>query len=170
MAIEYKIYQNTNKLSNAFNKWFARPALKKGMNTRQLAERIQQNVSVKASDVYAVLLELPNALHDAFDAGQPVFLEGLGSFRPSFGSVGADKPDDVTALNIRNKRVIFTPETTQADVNLTRTVGDQVITIQTRVRTKKLLAGIQYVENDTYQSPRTKKATNSTTPTNTTGD
>lgn len=157
MAIEYKIYKNTNSKSSTFNKYYARPALKKGMDTRQLAELIQQNVSVKVSDVFAVLMELPNAIHVAFDGGRPVAIEGLGSFRPSFGSSGVEDPNDFTAAHLRNKRVIFVPETTQADVHLTRTVGDQTVTIQTHVRNKKLLEGIEYVENDTYTSPRTSK-------------
>ena len=157
MSIEYKMYQNNNERSSAFKKWFARPALKKGMSTRDLADLIQQNVSAKVSDVYAVLMELPNAIHLAFENGRPVSLEGLGTFRPSFGSYGVSDPNDFTALNLRNKRVIFTPETTQSDVNLTRTVDGQTVTIQTRVRSKKLLQGIQYTEYDSYQSPRTKQ-------------
>ena len=161
MAIEYKIYQNKNEKSAAFKKWFARPVLKKGMDMRQLANLIQQNVSAKTSDVYAVLMELPNAIHIAFDSGRSVSIEGLGSFRPSFGSVGVADPNDFSATNIRKKRVVFTPETTQSDVNLTRTVNGQSVTIQTRVRNKRLFEGIQFVENDSYQSPRTKPAASS---------
>lgn len=159
MPIEYKIYQNTNQKSDVYQKWFARPALKKAVSTRQLADKIQQNVSVKASDVYAVLMELPNAIREIFSGGSPVILEGLGSFRPSFGCSPSDSPNDVTALKLRKKRIVFTPESTQTDVNLTRTVGDKVVNIQTRVRSKKLLEGIEYVENDSYQSPRVKPDT-----------
>ena len=156
MAINYKIYKNTNQKSDAYNKYFGRVVTSQTVGTEKLSELIQENVSAKESDVYAVLKELKNAIRTTFNNGNAVKIEGLGTFRPSARSQGVTDPNDFTASNFYDYRILFRPETTSHQVQLTRTVGDKVVTIKTRVTEKKLLKDLSFQEATNYTSPRTK--------------
>ena len=106
--------QNKNMRSTAFGKWFANAVYDKNfVETKQLAEFIQSQASVKRSDIIAVLDELGSAMKHFFEMGQKVRLEGIGIFRVGFSSIGAEKPEDLGAQNITTRRVIFIPETTR---------------------------------------------------------
>ena len=69
MAIAYKIYQNKNDKSTAFEKYYGRLVTAQTISTEGLSKMIQENVSVKESDVYAVLKELKNAVRNSFMQG-----------------------------------------------------------------------------------------------------
>ena len=60
MAVIVDVYQDKRKQSN--NLWYGRAWHPGVLDTRALAKRIEQNVSVKESDVYAVLIELANVM------------------------------------------------------------------------------------------------------------
>ena len=85
----------------AYGKYFARAIYDKTfVGTKQLADFIQTQASVKRSDVVAVLDELGAAMKHFFEMGQKVKLEGIGT----------DKPEDLGAQNITTRRVLFAPE------------------------------------------------------------
>ena len=69
MSINYEVYKNNNSKNSAYGKYFGRVVIKSIVDTDTLADLIQQNVSVKESDVYAVLKELKNAVRQSFDNG-----------------------------------------------------------------------------------------------------
>ena len=60
MAVIVDVYQYKRKQSN--NLWYGRAWHPGILNTRELSKRIEANVSVKESDVYAVLIELANVM------------------------------------------------------------------------------------------------------------
>ena len=157
MAIRFKVYQNNNQKSDAYQKFYARPVLNGIVDTEGLAEKIQQNVSAKESDVYAVLKELKNAVKDSLLQGYAVRIDGLGIFRPSFSSKGTAKASDFTATNIKTARLLFLPESKVSRTQITRTVGEQTVTLDTRIRTIKLLEGISFVEDTPYESLKDKE-------------
>ena len=106
--------KNNNMRSNAFGKYFAKAVYDKGfIGTKQLAEFIQTQASVKRSDIVAVLDELGSAMKHFFELGQKVQLDGIGIFKVGFSSIGVEKPEDCGAQNITTRRVLFTPETTR---------------------------------------------------------
>ncbi len=114
MSQKFIKVQNKNLRSNAFGKWYAQAVYdKKFVETKQLAEFIQTQASVKRSDIIAVLDELGAAMKHFFEMGQKVRLDGIGIFRVGFSSIGVSKPEDVGAQNITTRRVIFIPETTR---------------------------------------------------------
>ena len=106
--------KNNNMRSNAFGKYFAKAVYDKGfIGTKQLAEFIQTQASVKRSDIVAVLDELGSAMKHFFELGQKVQLDGIGIFKVGFSSIGVEKAEDCGAQNITTRRVLFTPETTR---------------------------------------------------------
>ncbi len=103
---------NTNARSAAYGKYFARAIYDKNfIETKQLADFIQTQASVKRSDIIAVLDELGGAMKHFFEMGQKVKLDGIGIFKVGFSSIGVNKAEDLGANNITARRVLFTPET-----------------------------------------------------------
>jgi len=106
--------KNNNLRSTAYGKYFAKAVYDKGfIGTKQLAEFIQTQASVKRSDIVAVLDELGSAMKHFFELGQKVQLDGIGIFKVGFSSIGVGKAEDCGAQNITTRRVLFTPETTR---------------------------------------------------------
>ena len=106
--------KNNNLRSTAYGKYFAKAVYDKGfIGTKQLAEFIQTQASVKRSDIVAVLDELGSAMKHFFELGQKVQLDGIGIFKVGFSSIGVEKAEDCGAQNITTRRVLFTPETTR---------------------------------------------------------
>ena len=104
--------QNKNRDSAAFGKYFATAVYdKKFVDTDELASFIQQQASVKKSDIGAVLDELGEAMKHYFELGQKVRIKGLGIFKVGFSSIGVTKAEDVGAQTITDRRVLFQPET-----------------------------------------------------------
>ena len=111
MSQKYIKIQNKNRDSAAFGKYFATAAYdKKFVDTDELASFIQQQASVKKSDIGAVLDELGEAMKHYFELGQKVRIKGLGIFKVGFSSIGVTNIDDCNAQTITSRRVLFLPE------------------------------------------------------------
>ena len=112
MSQKFKKIQNKNENSHAYLKWYATPVYDQSfVETEDLANYIQQQASVKKSDIKAVLDELGGALSHYFELGQKVRLDGLGIFKVGFSSVGSAKKEDCSAASVATRRVLFQPET-----------------------------------------------------------
>ena len=112
MSQKYIKMQNKNRDSAAFGKYFATAVYeKKFVETDELASFIQQQASVKKSDIGAVLDELGEAMKHYFELGQKVRIKGLGIFKVGFSSIGVTKAEDVSSATITDRRVLFQPET-----------------------------------------------------------
>ena len=112
MSQKYIKTQNKNRDSAAFGKYFATAVYdKKFVDTDELASFIQQQASVKKSDIGAVLDELGEAMKHYLEQGQTVRIKGLGIFKVRFSSIGVAKAEDVSSATITDRRVLFQPET-----------------------------------------------------------
>ena len=112
MSQKFTKLQNNNKKSTAYGKWFATAVYdQRFVETEELANYIQQQASVKKSDIKAVLDELGGAMKHYFELGQKVKLDGIGIFKVGFSSIGAAGKVDCTAATITTRRVLFQPET-----------------------------------------------------------
>ena len=112
MSQKFTKLQNKNDDSTAFGKWFATAVYDQHfIETEELANYIQQQASVKKSDIKAVRDELGGAMKHYFELGQKVKLEGIGIFKVGFSSIGTNKKEDCGAQNITTRRVLFQPET-----------------------------------------------------------
>ena len=153
MSQKFKKLQNTNDDSTAFGKWFATAVYDQHfIETEELANYIQQQASVKKSDIKAVLDELGGAMKHYFELGQKVKLEGIGIFKVGFSSIGTTEKEDCGAQNITVRRVLFQPESKRVVVG--QTVNKQGKITQKYVIAKTLVKDVVFEETyDTSLKP-----------------
>ena len=89
MAVFYRLHQDQSTGTKRSGKWYARAVPTACIGTRQLAEIIQRNCTVKKSDVMAVLEELVEVMKDQMQDSKRVKLDGFGSFKIGIESKGA---------------------------------------------------------------------------------
>ena len=141
---------NNNNRSSAFGKCFATAIYDKTfIETKQLAEFIQTQASVKRSDIIAVLDELGAAMKHFFELGQKVKLEGIGIFKVGFSSIGGNTPEDCGAQNITTRRVLFSPETVRIVTGYTRRANGTVV--QKYAVAKQLVKDVTFEEAKEYE-------------------
>lgn len=133
--VNYKLYQNHNENSEANGKWFARPAYGETVDMETVSQKIQDNITAKAGDVYAVLKEMGNVLKDEIQRGNRVKIDGLGVFKIGLSSTGVLERKQFSRSNIRCARILFQPESMMSD---------------TGKRVKKLLNGVRFAESSQY--------------------
>ena len=113
MAVFYRLHQDQSVGTKRSGKWYARMVPTSCINTRQLAEIIQRNCTVKKADVMAVLEELVETMRDQLQDSKRVKLDGFGSFKIGINCKGARSAKAFTVNdNIENLHVVFTPERT----------------------------------------------------------
>ena len=111
MAILYRVYQDTRENALTSGQWFARAVHTQAVNLQQMAMEIEENVSVKYSDVSAVLIELVNVMNRHLNASERVVLDGFGSFKIGLKTKGSLRKEDFSASkNIVGSRMNFQPE------------------------------------------------------------
>ena len=112
MSVFYRLYQNNNKQSSGYNKWYARAVMTETMTTRQLAEIMQENCTVKRSDIEAVLREIVPTMTRAMQDSKRVKIEGLGTFKIGLKTKGAASAKAFNVKeNVTGMHVNFLPET-----------------------------------------------------------
>ena len=113
MAVFYRLHQDQSTGTKRSGKWYARAVPTAVINTRQLAEIIQRNCTVKKSDVMAVLEELVEVMKDQMQDSKRVKLDGFGSFKIGIESKGAQTAAKYSvAEHVRGLHVVFMPERT----------------------------------------------------------
>ena len=158
MSQKFTKLQNNNKKSTAYGKWFATAVYDQHfVETEELANYIQQQASVKKSDIKAVLDELGGAMKHYFELGQKVKLDGIGIFKVGFSSIGAADKVDCTAATITTRRVLFQPETERIVVG--QNVNKEGKIVQKYVVAKTLIKDVFFEE--TYD-PSLKPESDST--------
>ena len=156
MSQKFTKLQNKNDDSTAFGKWFATAVYDQHfIETEELANYIQQQASVKKSDIKAVLDELGGAMKHYFELGQKVKLDGIGIFKVGFSSIGANAKEDCGAQNITTRRVLFQPETQRVVVGQTKDKDGKIK--QKYVIAKTLVKDVVFEETyDTSLKPESE--------------
>lgn len=141
MALNYKIYQsNANNATKG--KFYARASHKETVGIKELAAVMQDNCTVKHSDIVAVLSELSEVMKQELQRGNRVRIDGLGIFKVNIRSKGAKTAQEFSAAeNILGTRINFRPE------SFVNTNGSHIT---------NMLSGLKVKEDGTYESPRTK--------------
>lgn len=142
MAVNFKIYQS-NREGDTMGKFYARAAHRDTVTIKELAEVMQNNSTVKYSDILAVLTELSEVMRQELQRSNRVKIDGIGTFKVAVRSSGAVSAKDFSVSeNIKGVRVLFMPEVT-VDAG-----GNRV---------KTLLAGVKVKEADSYESLKAKE-------------
>ncbi len=116
MAIIVDVRQDKRKSGNKL--WYGHAWHPQILDTRALAKRVEQNVSVKESDVFAVLIELANVLTYEMQNGTKCSLDRFGYFYPQLRSTGAVTKEDYSITsNIKDTVIKFTPYFTRDKKN-----------------------------------------------------
>ena len=111
MSVKFRLHKNTSVGTKMSGKWYARMVPTGLCSTKQLASIIQQNCSMKKSDVLAVLDEMVEVMTQQMQAGNRVKLDGFGSFKIGLNCKGATSAEEFTVKkNIKGTHVVFTPE------------------------------------------------------------
>lgn len=106
MAILINVLQDKRRASNHL--WYGRAVQPYTIDTQMLAERIQRNVSVKESDVYAVLIELAEVMAYELSNGNKVQLDRFGYFWYGAKTTGALTADEWTVPdNFKKAKINF---------------------------------------------------------------
>ena len=136
MSVRYKLYQDNRAESPNRGKWYARAVYNSRPKTlKDIALKIQENVSVKKSDVLAVLDEMVGVLKEWMQDSNRVKIDGFGSFKIGLKTKPADTAKDFSASkHIVGARVNFQPEVT--------------IDSTTNKRIKELLLGMTVEETN----------------------
>ena len=85
-SVEMKVNlrKNTNEKSDQFGKYYAELERKRTLSLRGLAKHITDHGSIYTRDVVeGVLIKLTQCVPELLAQGQPVKLDGLGTFYPT---------------------------------------------------------------------------------------
>ena len=81
--------QNTNDDSTAFGKWFAEVDAKEPLNLKGLAKHMTEHGKISSEEMCNLVLgEMVKCLIHLVREGQPVKLDGFGTFSPSVDGQG----------------------------------------------------------------------------------
>jgi predicted histone-like DNA-binding protein len=113
MAIVYKVYQNNRTNFKNKGKWYARAYHANTVNIDDLADIMQNNCTVKRSDIVAVISELVETMKTALQNSNKVKLQKFGTFKIGLNTTGAETLEKFNVQqNIKGMHVLFQPETT----------------------------------------------------------
>ena len=116
MAVFIAVRQDKRKQSN--NLWYGRTYNPNIIDTHGLAQRIQANVSVKKSDVYAVLTSLVKVMNRNLANSIKIKIDNFGYFYVSATTSGALAKDEWNVReNLKSVRVRFQPTQTRDGAN-----------------------------------------------------
>ena len=159
MAQKFIKSQNKNSQSTAFGKYFATAVYdEKFITTEQIADFIQQQCSIKKSDIKAALDELGGAMKHFFELGQKIRLDGIGIFKVGFSSIGVTKLEDCSAATITERRILFQPETERVVVGQTTNKEGKIV--QKYVVAKSLIKDVLFEE--THENTMKKTSSSGT--------
>jgi predicted histone-like DNA-binding protein len=109
MPLKLKRVERANPANRAESKWYLIKESGNIIDLDGIAKEIQDRSAMTKGDILAVLSNLIQVLPTHLKNGDSVRLGGLGSFRLSVTSEGAIDAASVSAKNVKNARVIFTP-------------------------------------------------------------
>jgi hypothetical protein len=113
MSLKIERYINTNTHSKSYGRTYGRVKHeKKVVDTRKLAEHIQEHGSIYTLDVIlGVLAKAEKCIPELIAQGYKVKLNGLGMFKLMAESIGEENTEDFTiAKDIKQLNVRFLPE------------------------------------------------------------
>lgn len=122
IELRVNLRKNNNEKSDQYGKLYAELETNKTLSLRGLAKHIADHNSIYGRDVITgVLTKLSECVIELVAMGQPVKLDGLGTFYPTAKNVSgglnsiADAKKIAPALQVAGIHVRFDPEGSQLD-------------------------------------------------------
>lgn len=108
--MKYKLIQKANPLEpDIERKWYASPVKAGTINNYQLSKSISGKSFLARGAVMNVIENIVDEIPRYLIEGYSVNLNNFGTLRLSLSSEGVENPEEFTADNIKNMRVVFTP-------------------------------------------------------------
>lgn len=108
--IEFKPLPRKNPQDlEAQEKFYAMPVHGRVIELEKLSSRAAAKSSLTKGDCYNVIDNFMDTIMEYLEEGQRVQLGGVGTFRISLRSEGAETPEELTSANIKKARIVFTP-------------------------------------------------------------
>ena len=139
--------QNTNDDSTAFGKYFAEVDAKEPLNLKGFAKHMTSHGKIADYQMCVLVLgQVVECMSELLSQGQPVKLDGLGTFSPSVDGQKLGKNDIESAVAagadamINGIKINFTPENTKGEKLTSRAFKEQCIfeygyVVQSEIRT-----------------------------------
>ena len=128
-----RLYQNKNKKSKAYGKYYGRVKATKTLNTTQLAQHIAEHGSIITEDVLlSTINKMTKCIKELLKDGKNVKLDGLGTFYLSVTSTGdSDAKAYKVADHITHVQIKFRPDGSDASiVSNARMLMDTELTLE----------------------------------------
>ena len=126
--------QNTNDDSTAFGKWFAEVDSKEPLNLKGFAKHMTSHGKIADYQMCVLVLgQVVECMSELLSQGQPVKLDGLGTFSPSVDGQKLGKNDIESAVAvgpdamINGIKINFSPENTKGEKLTSRAFKEQCI-------------------------------------------
>jgi len=139
--------QNMNDDTTAFGKYFAEVDTKEPLNLKGFAKHMTSHGKIADYQMCVLVLgQVVDCMTELLSQGQPVKLDGLGTFSPSVDGQKLGKNNVETAVAvgpdamINGIRIIFTPENSKGEKLTSRAFKEQCIfeygyVVESEVRT-----------------------------------
>ena len=109
MAVPYVVRKKADLTSGEKKElWYGVP--KRVLNpirNREFAEYMERRSGFHRGQIDGILTEMVDAIRTLLSIGQPVTIEGLGTFHTSLTSPGFERPEQVTPGKVSVSRVYF---------------------------------------------------------------
>ena len=126
--------QNTNDDSSAFGKYFAEVDSKEPLNLKGFARHMTGHGKIADYQMCVLVLgQVVDCMTELLSQGQPVKLDGLGTFSPSVDGQKLGKNDIESAIAagadgmINGIKINFTPENTKGEKLTSRAFKEQCV-------------------------------------------
>ncbi len=96
-------------VKNSPLKYYASTVVDGEVGLLEICQEIEKISTVSEADIMAVLTSLVSIVPDKLTKSNVVRLGDLGSFRPSIGSHGMAKEEEVSANSIKSNKILFRP-------------------------------------------------------------
>ena len=111
MPVNYVLRQEKRETAKEFGKWYGRAVHTGEVNMKQISDEIEENVTAKAADVYAVLKELVRVMKRHMQNSQVIVIDDFGRFKIGLKTKPATTAKTFSPQkNIVGARVLFQPE------------------------------------------------------------
>ncbi|MCL2608646.1 MAG: HU family DNA-binding protein [Treponema sp.] len=125
MSVKLKKIMRRNPANPSNSKWYLTPEKSGTVRVRQLSKEVGAKADLPPGDVQKALNALMELLPEYLKQGNSVKLEGLGSFRVSVKSEGANAPGELSSGSVKGVKVVFVPS-----AELKRNLGDVSFAIE----------------------------------------